>query len=202
MGYYLRVLAESDAEIPPSQLQRRLQEDGIQALLEAEASEGAHWTWLLLKHPDGTPIADIERNDVNPGSLGSRELEGFSEEVEDRRPANATGWLRSFFKSVKTIYAFQVLGGADTGRGWEAIWAVQGELWGTLGGILQSDAEGFTNEDGYHILWQFADNVRGPWKMAVLGNDGQWTAFEMDLGNRDHRAAFLKGQVPTGAKLL
>jgi hypothetical protein len=202
MGYYLRVLARSAEGIPRSQLQRRLGEDGIRAVLEDEASESADWTRLFLKHPDGTPIADVERNDVNPGSLGFRELQEFSDEVEDCKPISAAGWLRSFFKSVKTIYAFQVLSGADKGRGWDAIWAVECELWGTLGGILQSDAEGFTNEDGYHILWQFANVARGPWKMAVLGTDGRWTAFEMDLGNRDHRAAFLNGQVPAGAKQL
>lgn len=81
-----------------------------------------------------------------------------------------------------------------------------GELLGALGGILQSDNEGFTNEhgyeDGYSILWQFDDRVRGPWKMAVLSPDGHWTAFEMNLGNRAHREAFFSGKLPEGVQRL
>jgi len=56
-------------------------------------------------------------------------------------------------------------------------------------------AEGFTNEDGYQIVWQFSDSVSGPWNMGVL-QDGIWHHFEMDLGDPDHRVAFLKGRVP------
>ena len=66
---------------------------------------------------------------------------------------------------------------------------------------MQADGEGFTNEDGYHILWQFGEEVEGPLKMAVLGEDGRWTEFEMDLGDRRQRAAFLAGQVPDGVRL-
>ena len=59
----------------------------------------------------------------------------------------------------------------------------------------QADGEGFTNEEGYHIVWQFSDSVSGPWKMGVL-QDGVWHHFTMDLGDPDHRAAFLEGSVP------
>jgi hypothetical protein len=70
------------------------------------------------------------------------------------------------------------------------------------GGILQADGEGFSNEDGYLILWQFADTVDGDWNMAVLDKDGSWIRFQMNLGDPEQRAAFLKGRVPEGAKIL
>ena len=41
-------------------------------------------------------------------------------------------------------------------------------LFGTAGGIMQADNEGFSNEDGYHILWQFDDDVTGDWWLRVL----------------------------------
>jgi hypothetical protein len=41
----------------------------------------------------------------------------------------------------------------------------------------------------------------GAWNMGVL-KDGRWLHFEMDLGNQQHRKAFLSGQVPAGAKTL
>lgn len=61
--------------------------------------------------------------------------------------------------------------------------------------IIQADLEGFTNEEGYHILWQFSDPVTGPWWMGVLKNNA-WVHFQMDLGNVSHREAFLRGEVP------
>jgi hypothetical protein len=42
--------------------------------------------------------------------------------------------------------------------------------------------------------------VQGSWWMAVL-EQGQWRHFEMDLGDRQHRAAFLQGQIPAGVNL-
>ena len=202
MGYYLRVLAKSTATVPVSRLRQRLEKDGLKVVLECSTDEGSAWTKLLMKHRNGDPIADIERNEVAPGSLAFDELIEFADDIEECKPATAVKWLREFFKTVKAIYAFQILRGADRGKGWDGIWAVEGELWGALGGILQSDNEGFSNEDGYSILWQFEDHVRGPWKMAVLSPDGHWTAFEMNLGNRAHREAFFSGEVPEGVPRL
>jgi hypothetical protein len=63
---------------------------------------------------------------------------------------------------------------------------------------LQADGEGFCDEDGFTILWQFANKATGEWNVGVL-KDGHWVHFEMDLGNEQHRNAFLSGQVPSGA---
>jgi hypothetical protein len=37
--------------------------------------------------------------------------------------------------------------------------------------------------------------------MAVL-KDGRWIKFEMDLGDPDHRAAFLAGEMPAGVEAV
>lgn len=36
--------------------------------------------------------------------------------------------------------------------------------------------------------------------MGVL-KDGTWLHFQMDLGNKKHRAAFLQGNVPEGVEV-
>lgn len=59
---------------------------------------------------------------------------------------------------------------------------VQSAIWSVSGGILQADAEAFSNEDGYHIHWQFSDDATG----------------EMDLGEPSHRGSFWRGEVPQG----
>ena len=107
----------------------------------------------------------------------------------------ASQWLEDYLASVKTIYAFQHLQGSETVEGSNALHALRSKLWERGDAILQADGEGFTNEEGYHIVWQFSDSVSGPWNMGVL-QDGVWRHFSMDLGDPDHRAAFLKGAVP------
>jgi hypothetical protein len=94
------------------------------------------------------------------------------------------------------IYAFQHLQGAETVEGGNALHALRSALWERGEAIIQADNEGFTNEDGYHIVWQFSDSVSGPWNMGIL-QDGVWYHFTMDLGDSDHRFAFLNGEVPS-----
>jgi len=137
----------------------------------------------------------IERNPVSDGSLGQDEIVEFIEEIRDCRPKSGVEWLRDFLTYVKTIYAFQHLQGSETVDGSNALHALRSRLWERGDAILQADGEGFTNEDGYHIVWQFSDLVSGAWNMGVL-QDGVWRHFSMDLGDPDHRAAFLKGMVP------
>ncbi len=208
MGYYIRVLGKSDVSIPISTLEHRLETEGIGAKFEITKGDNESWTEVEMLHTDPTAppdgiIALIERNTVSPGSLAKDELDEFSEEVEECKPESATKWLKKFFPQVKVIYCFQIIHhGAEWGNGWQAIHTIDEEIWKTLGGIFQADGEGFSNEDGYHILWQFSENVKGSWQMAVLDTDNRWIPFEMDLGNKKQREAFLEGKVPPGAKRL
>jgi hypothetical protein len=200
MGYYIRILSPSDLCVAFSELQASLVQLEPRASLAIESGTDTEWDQLILSHQDGTAIALLERNPVNEGSLGAEELIEFKEEIADCAPASAVAWLLEYFPRVRTIFAFQVLSGTESEGGWDILGALKEAIWQRSGGILQADAEGFSNEDGYHIIWQFADNVSGPWWMGVL-RDKRWVHFEMDLGNSRHREAFFKGQVPSGVKL-
>jgi len=200
MAYYVRVLAESDAVVPAGKFRARLRRESIDAVLQVTEGSDDNWVALQLQHGDGDDIAVIERNLVDPGELGADEIAEFIEEVADLQPTSAARWLAHYLPTVKAIYAFQLLSGVDDGDGWKAVQAMKGELWGRLGGIFQADGEGFSNTDGYHIVWQFPDDVSGSWNMAVLEGDGTWTPFEMDLGNPLHREMFMAGLVPETAK--
>lgn len=201
MSYYLRVLSTSADAIPLSELQSTLERENLRAVLSAEEGAPEDWTQLTLRHADGREIALIERNLVEEGSLGSEELDEFADEIADCKPANAAQWLLDYFSGVRCIYAFQVLSGTDHKNGWDILGAVKDTIWSAAPSILQADGEGFSNEDGYHILWQFSDSVDGEWWMGVL-RDGQWKHFQMDLGNHKHRESFFQGQIPSGAKIL
>ena len=199
MGYYIRVLA-LDSRLPPVAELRLCLPAGQE--LDIEEGQESDWRQLILRHNSGNEIAVIERNPVLPGELGEEELNEFIQEVSDEKPESAAKWLVQFLPKVKVIYAFQLLDGSEEDKGWEGVHALQYHLWNQLSGILQADLEGFSNEEGYHILWQFNRDHDRPWEMAVLGPDGKWVAFEMQLGNADHKESFLNGRVPKGVKLL
>jgi hypothetical protein len=196
MGYYVRLLTPSDALPTFRQLQDSLK-SFKSVSLALEDGDSANWKQLLIAHADETPIASIERNSVVPGELGADEVAEFVDEIEECKPASAANWLRDYLAKVKCIYAFQVLSGTDKNDGWAAMYAVRDAIREVVGGIIQADGEGFSNEEGYHILWQFSDRVKGPWWMAVL-RDGEWATFQMQLGNRKHREAFFRGEIPAG----
>jgi hypothetical protein len=201
MGYYVRVLSTSSDCIPLSVLQSTIEKNKLRAMLSSDEGAPDDWTQLILSHVDGREIASIERNLVQDGSLGSDELAEFADEVADCKPVSAAKWLLDYFPRVRCIYAFQVLNGTDHKNGWEILGSVKNRIWSFAPSILQADNEGFSNEDGYHILWQFSDSVNGGWSMGVL-QDGQWKHFQMDLGNRKQRETFLQGQIPAEAEIV
>ena len=122
----------------------------------------------------------------------------FIDETQDCKPESGVPWLHEFLADVKNVYDFQHLQGAETEDGGNALHALRSHLWERGDAILQADNEGFTNEEGFHIVWQFADTVSGAWNMAVL-QDGTWHQFKMDLGDPDHRDAFFRGDIPPDA---
>ncbi|MFI5379756.1 MAG: hypothetical protein ACHRHE_10695 [Tepidisphaerales bacterium] len=202
MGHRIRVLGIRDRQVPLALVRNAVRRVASDMKVDVGNESGRQWQALQLEHSDNTPIAFVECNPVLEGELGAAEVQEFVDEVRSGKPASAAKWLVQYLPKVKVIYAIQVLSGAYVGDGWDAIHAMQNAIWETVGGILQADLEGFSNEDGCHILWQFSDDVKGDWNMAVLNSDGQWTKFNMDLGNREQRRAFLEGRIPPKAKLI
>jgi len=193
--YYTRVLSK-DEEFPTyDELAQSIRAEHPEFRLSIEEGSEEEWDVLLLAGLDEVEVALIERNPVMDGSMGQDEIADFLEDLKDCKPNSGVQWLEDYLESVRTIYAFQHLQGAEMVDGGNALHALRSALWERGDAIIQADGEGFTNEEGYHIVWQFSDSVSGPWKMGVL-QDGVWHHFTMDLGDPDHRTAFLKGKVP------
>jgi hypothetical protein len=69
-------------------------------------------------------------------------------------------------------------------------------------GILYAQEEGFSNQLGHHITWEFSDGVHGEWWMALYDAKSQtWTRFRMELSDPAHRSAFCAGRVPKGVEV-
>lgn len=195
MAYYTRVLSR-DEEFPSfEELALVIREQHPEFRLSIEEGTEEEWEILLLSGLDEVEVALIERNPVWDGSIGQDEIADFLEDLQDCKPNSGVRWLEDYLTEVKSIYAFQHLQGAEMVDGGNALHALRSALFERGDAIIQADNEGFTNEDGFHIVWQFSYSVSGPWNMGVL-QDGVWQHFSMDLGDPDHRAAFLKGMVP------
>ena len=200
MPYYTRVLSKQEESPTLDELAQfiRTEHPDFKLTVEDGSGEdgtGEEWESLLLSGNDGVEVAVIERNPVAEGSLGQDEIAEFIEDTRDCKPESGVQWLADYLAEVKTIYAFQHLQGSETVDGGNALHALRAMLWERGDAIIQADNEGFTNEDGYHIVWQFSDSVSGPWNMGVY-KDGLWHHFKMDLGDPDHREAFFEGEVP------
>jgi hypothetical protein len=195
MPYYTRVLSK-DAEFPSfEELADFIASNQSDFKLTVEEGTEEEWESLLLSSNDEVEVAVLERNAVSNGSVGQDEVADFLEETQDCKPETGVQWLHEFLAEVKTVYAFQHLQGSETVDGSNALHALRSHLFERGDAILQADNEGFTNEEGFHIVWQFSDSVSGPWNMGIL-QDGTWYHFKMDLGDPDHREAFLNGDMP------
>jgi len=198
VSYYTRILSKHEDFPSFQELAQTVRGEHPSFKLSVEEGTEEVWDALLLSGDGEMEVAVLGRNPVSDGSIGQDEIEEFIEETRDCKPANGVEWLHEFLAEVKTIYAFQHLVGSETEEGLASLHALRTFLWQRGDSIIQADMEGFTNEEGYHIVWQFSDSVSGAWNMAVL-QDGTWHHFQMDLGDPDHREAFFRSEVPPDA---
>ena len=198
MGYYTRVLSKYEDFPSFEELTQVVQGDHPSFKLSIEEGTEDAWESLLLSGDGEVEVAVLERFPVSDGSIGQDEIAEFIEDTQDCKPESGVEWLHAFLDEVKTVYSFQHLVGSETEEGLAALHALGTFLWQRGESIIQADMEGFTNEEGYHIVWQFSDSVSGAWNMAVL-QDGTWHQFQMDLGDPDQREAFFRGEVPPDA---
>jgi hypothetical protein len=112
MGYYIRILTQSDNLVEIQDIVNYLAFLKLKATVINE-SEVDPWSSIILSHLDEEPICAIERNVVTKNSIGFDELNEFIEDVHHYKPANAAKWLENYLKKIKTIYAFQVLNGTE-----------------------------------------------------------------------------------------
>ncbi|MBT1688274.1 hypothetical protein [Dawidia soli] len=201
MPYFIRIFGRTDVKISTSTIEETLIDANLPVVINIESRSGDDWKSINIGTRNGDDIVVIDKTTVID-DLGRSELEEFKQEIQNCNPKSAVRWITEFFSHVEVIYALQILDFSDQTTGWDVVTRIKTILWQMTEGIIQADYEGFTNEDGYHILWQFSADVTGDWYMAVLDPSNRWIRFKMDLGNDAHRAAFNKGQVPQGVETI
>ena len=199
MSFFCRVFTKEISKIEITDFENAVK--GMGARVKIHETDEKGWKSLLLEDKDGIPVCFLDRDEVLAESIGEEEICEFLEEMETARPKAAAEWVGEYLKETKVIYAFELLEGIDTDEGYEAFDLVRNVIFDKAGGIFQADGEGFSNEEGFHIIWQFDDvEVEGPWEMAVLEKDGKWKTFEMELSDREQQREFKDGKVPKNSK--
>jgi hypothetical protein len=190
MGYYVRLLSPSEKIVFFSEIKLEV------ATLRLTAGSDQQWQEIEISGPSELPIARLSRIPIS-STPGTDTLNKLKDGISGASPASAREWLKKYLSSVKTIFAFQLLTeNLTTDAEWRTLGHVQNLLKDNLGGIIQSDHEGFFNENGDYILWQMYSGAGGSVPAATLDENGEWLPFQLKLMDVKAVESFKQGQKP------
>jgi hypothetical protein len=203
VGYYIRVFAKSDSSVPATWLRRDLDHLGWDAVIEHHGGTQDCWKSIVVAHGDGGQICFVEREEVSPGSLATREVQDYLVALADYRPQSGAEWVREFLARVRVIYPVRVQTCADTDPAGRAVMQfIIAEHSRRLDGITHAESEGFYIKENSYLVAAEPDAERiapdDGCVVAVRQDDG-WTAFHALPGDGTF-AAFLRGEVPEGVE--
>lgn len=171
---------------------------------ELVAGKPKDWRQIHVTYSDGSWSFDFERYTVGKAGQWGEDLDFFRGWLGVVEPSVNTQWLMQYLTRVQTVYMFRCASSAP-----DSTLDLVNEIVDSLrhddenigghSGLLYAEREGWSNEDGHHLTWEFSDRVSGMWWMALRREEG-WDTFEMDLGDIKHREAFKAGEVPAGVE--
>jgi hypothetical protein len=190
MSYKVRLLTPSQKVIPFSVMKSLL--DRIKLATGTEQL----WERVQIHSAGNTVLATIDCDIVSPDSVGGTILSELRTVISNKYPVKARQYLDKYFYTVRVIYTFNTFIDRMDQDTWVLLGEVQYFLKASLGGITQSDNEGFYNEMGDYILYQMYENAFGSVPAAVLNDKGQWISYSLRLGDEKAVDLFKNGVVP------
>lgn len=200
MGHYVDILTPNEARPSLEDVTRKAKQYLPECEVVVNLGTEAEWEELIVWFAEDDPVCTIGFSPFTKADPEDSDLAWVLSDIEGCEPKTGVHWLREYVPKINTMVRIRFLHRAFEGTDNGLTSAMIEWLHEQCGGIIRSDYEGYSNENGHHIVWQFDDSATGPWESAVRRADGTWDAFIMDLGNGDHRAAFKRGQVPEGAE--
>jgi hypothetical protein len=129
-------------------------------------------------------------------------LKNIIEYLEKKLPKKNMKWVKKYISKTKIFYEFIPLSTFESDEDWEILSIIQTEAWANSRGIFQYIDEGFTNESGDLVLWDYPFSITGKRIAAVKDFTRRWKTFEMDLESINQRKSFFEGKVPKNSKLI
>ncbi|MDY0361920.1 MAG: hypothetical protein RBR08_10735 [Desulforegulaceae bacterium] len=129
-------------------------------------------------------------------------LKNIIEYLEKKLPKKNMRWVKKYISKTNIFYEFIPLSSFESDEDWEILSMIQTEAWANSRGIFQYIDEGFTNESGDLVLWDYPFSITGKRIAAVKDFTRRWKTFEMDLESINQRKSFFEGKVPKNSKLI
>ena len=190
MSYKVRLLTPSQKVIPFSVMK------SLSVHIKLAAGAEQLWERVEILSAGDTVIATLDKDIVNPDSLGETILTELRTLISDKYPIKARRYLDNYFYTVRVIYTFNIFTDRMDQDAWVLLGDVQTFMKASLRGITQSDNEGFYNEMGDYILYQMHENAIGSVPAAVLNDKGEWVSYSLRLGDVNAVDMFKNGIVP------
>ncbi|WP_437524633.1 hypothetical protein WME79_36385 [Sorangium sp. So ce726] len=149
--------------------------------------------------PPAKPFATMYR-ESDPAAV-AEEIASMIDLLEGVEPRSGAEWVAEHLRDVRAIYSFTPHYTHDEARddeAMEALRAVMTCIQRETTGLIYADGEGWSNQDGYQITWEFSESRahEGDWWVAVLGDDGEWQTFCIELSDPDDQRTFREGRAP------
>jgi hypothetical protein len=197
MTYYLTVIAQSEKDIPASEIQKWLDFGFIDPCEEEE-----NWAemYVCASEEEGSEIAQVHKYSVGDGDIADSILEKFTETMDKLMPISARLWVSEQIRATKVVYSFLIInkgffsGELEANR-WKILNSVCFGMLQALGGILHQEDAGFLNADGVYVTLEPEIGDNGEIEVAILQGE-MWKNFAVDLSNFEHKKAFLNGEIP------
>ncbi|MGM0418882.1 MAG: hypothetical protein ACQEQS_09185 [Thermodesulfobacteriota bacterium] len=129
-------------------------------------------------------------------------LDNIIEYACEKKPLKSAKWVKKYLKKTSVLYEFIPLADLETEEDWEIFSLLYIEAWAYLRGIFQIKNEGFTNESGDIIFWDFPYDATGSRTAALRTFTGRWKTFELDIEDNSQKNKFLKGKIPEKSKII
>jgi len=168
----------------------------LSAHIKLAAGTEQLWERIEILSAGNTVITTIDRDVVNPDSIGATTLTELRTLISDKYPFKARQYLDNYFYTVHVIYTFTIFTGRMDQDAWVLLGEIQTFMKASLRCITQSDNEGFYNEMGDYILYQMHENTIGSVPAAVLNDRGEWISYSLRLGDENAIDLFKNGVVP------
>ena len=197
----MRFFGLKDKAISVDEIAEWLQKALIDGEIESEEEDfPGDWKIITLFLESGEPVVEIEKFSEQEDTLKDAiqfTVRNLLDDHNPVKPESAVRWLCQFMTRVKVLYEFRPMQGIKQDKGWLLFNEVWTNLRESLQGIVHLDEEGFTNQQGAQITWEYPGDETGDLKVAVLDESGeQWIEYTMDLANQEHKQLFMAGKAP------
>jgi hypothetical protein len=188
----------ADRSLTAQEFKERVASFSDDLTAEQVAGTPQDWREITVKDSRDWWWFNVERYPaVRGGERWDGDLEFFRSWLAIGKPEVNARWMEEYLNCVRTVYQFTCsISCPETNIDCvnHLVRALRND---GLRGMLYAELEGWMNEFGAHITWEFRGNVSGDCLMAIRQPAG-WVYFPIELSSPEQSEAFKSGLVPVG----